>query len=141
MPTIRKLTAPSTPAAHDEQAKADTVASMATQPPLPPGWAWTTIGEVASINERSSSTRILADDTVVTFIPMAAVDAASGRMDTEQQRILGDVKKGFTPFVEGDVLFAKITPCVVCGAARNGDTLLLHRCGSVLSWCTAWPSG
>lgn len=52
---------------------------------------------------------------MVSFIPMAAVEAVTGRMDTGQVRVYGEVKKGYTPFSEGDVLFAKITPCMENG--------------------------
>jgi type I restriction enzyme S subunit len=46
---------------------------------------------------------------------MAAVEAITGRMDTSRLRAYGEVKKGYTPFSEGDVLFAKITPCMENG--------------------------
>jgi type I restriction enzyme S subunit len=57
---------------------------------------------------------------------MAAVEAATGRMDATAVRRFGDVKKGYTVFREGDVLFAKITPCMengkmaVARGLRNG---------------------
>ena len=31
------------------------------------------------------------------------------------QRFLGEVRKGYTYFAEGDVIFAKITPCMENG--------------------------
>jgi type I restriction enzyme S subunit len=67
-----------------------------------------------------------ADDLEVSFVPMAAVEAGSGRMDPSCVRTYGQVKKGFTHFCEGDVLFAKITPCMengkmaVAAGLRNG---------------------
>ena len=57
----------------------------------------------------------------VSFVPMAAVEAASGRMDPTQARTYGGVKKGFTYFRDGDVLFAKITPCM-----ENGKMAVAH---------------
>ena len=57
---------------------------------------------------------------------MAAVEAATGRMDATAVRRFGEVKKGYTVFREGDVLFAKITPCMengkmaVARGLRNG---------------------
>ena len=68
----------------------------------------------------------LTDDLEVSFVPMAAVEAASGRMDATNVRRYGEVKKGYTFFREGDVLFAKITPCMengkmaVARGLRNG---------------------
>ena len=46
---------------------------------------------------------------------MPAVGAGTGVMDVSATRLLGHVKKGFTPFQQGDVLFAKITPCMENG--------------------------
>jgi len=73
----------------------------------------------------------LSDDLEVSFVPMAAVEAGSGRMDATAVRRFGEVKKGYTVFREGDVLFAKITPCMENGkmAVARG----LHNgvgCGS-----------
>lgn len=68
----------------------------------------------------------LPDDFDVSFVPMAAVEAATGRMDATATRRFGEVKKGYTVFREGDVLFAKITPCMengkmaVARGLRNG---------------------
>lgn len=68
----------------------------------------------------------LPDDLDVSFVPMAAVEAATGRMDATTVRRYGDVKRGYTVFREGDVLFAKITPCMengkmaVARGLRNG---------------------
>lgn len=63
----------------------------------------------------------IADDFEVSFVPMAAVEAGSGRMDPTHVRRYGDVKKGFTSFRDGDVLFAKITPCM-----ENGKMAVAH---------------
>jgi type I restriction enzyme S subunit len=52
---------------------------------------------------------------------MAAVEAGSGRMDATGIRRFGEVKKGYTTFREGDVLFAKITPCM-----ENGKMAVAH---------------
>ena len=68
----------------------------------------------------------IAEDLEVSFVPMAAVEAGSGRMNPSQSRLYGEVKKGFTYFGDGDVLFAKITPCMengkmaVARGLRNG---------------------
>jgi len=46
---------------------------------------------------------------------MAAVEAGSGRLHPSQTKPWRTVKKGYTPFQEGDVIFAKITPCMENG--------------------------
>ena len=65
----------------------------------------------------------IPEDFEVSFVPMAAVEACSGRMDLTQVRTYGDVKKGFTSFRDGDVLFAKITPCMENGKMAVAQSL------------------
>ncbi len=68
----------------------------------------------------------LSDDLEVSFVPMAAVEARTGVIDTSTVRKYAEVKKGYTYFRDGDVLFAKITPCMengkmaVARQLRNG---------------------
>ncbi|MBN1221465.1 MAG: restriction endonuclease subunit S [Anaerolineae bacterium] len=85
--------------------------------PLPESWEWTTLGEISRINFRDPALRDLPDDLPVTFLRMAAVDAETGKIVTPEERPLKKVRKGFTPFSEGDVLFAKITPSMENGKA------------------------
>jgi type I restriction enzyme S subunit len=81
--------------------------------------------EAVELNPRPDRAA-LSDDLDVSFVPMAAVEAGSGRMDETAIRRFGEVKKGYTTFREGDVLFAKITPCMENGkiavalGLRNG---------------------
>ena len=46
---------------------------------------------------------------------MASLSEIYGEIIAPQVRILKDVKSGFTSFKEGDVVFAKITPCMENG--------------------------
>lgn len=64
--------------------------------------------EVADINPRLMVKPAL--DAVVSFVPMSAVDQETGTMMPEE-RLYGDTSSGLTPFIDGDVLVAKITPC------------------------------
>jgi len=63
----------------------------------------------------------IAEDLEISFVPMAAVEAGSGRLDPTQVRPYVEVKKGLTYFCDGDVLFAKITPCM-----ENGKMAVAH---------------
>jgi type I restriction enzyme, S subunit len=81
---------------------------------MPAGWATVTIEEIADVNPRLNKTGI-PDNLPVSFVPMPAVGAGDGTIDVSVQRPLFEVKKGFTFFQEGDVLFAKITPCMENG--------------------------
>ena len=77
-------------------------------------WSVMTIEEIADVNPRVDKTAI-PDDLPVSFVPMPAVGAGSGSIHVEETRPASEVKKGFTAFLEGDVLFAKITPCMENG--------------------------
>ena len=97
------------------------------QEDLPENWAMTTLGEACLINPRFF-TEPVEDDRELTFLPMAAVEAGTGRIDLGQTRLFADVRQGYTRFSEGDVLFAKITPSMENGkvAVAKG---LTNNCG------------
>lgn len=71
------------------------------------------LGDVAVINPRFD--RGVSDDDLCSFVPMEAVNEHVGRITSDRVRRVADVQKGYTPFREGDVLFAKITPCMENG--------------------------
>ncbi len=81
---------------------------------LPAGWVKATLREIAHLNPRLLEAEP-NEDELVSFVPMAAVEAESGRMDPSSRRLWKEVRKGYTRFQEGDVLFAKITPCMENG--------------------------
>lgn len=89
----------------------------------PMGWPMKPLGhaDVCEINPRSR--RGLSDETIVSFVPMADVDEELGRIAGKQIKPYTEVKKGFTPFEDGDVLFAKITPCMQNGKAAIAENL------------------
>lgn len=62
-------------------------------------------------------------DELVSFIPMADLREGGG-WHQRQARLLKDVRNGFTPFAEGDVLFAKITPCMENGKGAHARGLV-----------------
>lgn len=57
----------------------------------------------------------LSRDLLCSFVPMEYVDDISGTIAQASVRSVGDVEKGYTPFLNGDVIFAKITPCMENG--------------------------
>jgi type I restriction enzyme S subunit len=77
-------------------------------------WKHVRLLEVAAVNPRRFSHE-LADYELLSFVPMKCVEEESGRLNANEVRTWGEVKKGYTPFEEGDVLFAKITPCMENG--------------------------
>ncbi len=80
----------------------------------PPGWANAPLYEICAINPRVDKNSI-DSETVVSFVPMPAVEAGTGKIDVSETRSFGAVRKGYTPFRKRDVLFAKITPCMENG--------------------------
>lgn len=68
---------------------------------------------VAEINPRKPAD--LDPDQFCTFVPMERVDDWSGRIVAPMERQVKEVEKGYTYFADGDVLFAKITPCMENG--------------------------
>jgi len=81
---------------------------------LPSGWAMTRLSEISAINPRVDKSAF-EPDTVVSFVAMPAVEAETGKIDVSETRTFAQVKQGYTPFRKGDVLFAKITPCMENG--------------------------
>lgn len=69
----------------------------------------------------------LPDDYLVSFVPMASLSAETAKIETTQDRPYSEVAKGFTPFLSGDVLVAKITPCFENG--KIAQALLPRRNG------------
>lgn len=93
---------------------------------LPEGWTPTTIGQACEINPPKPSKNALPPDAAVTFVPMPAVDADLGAITAPSERPFAEVRSGYTAFRDGDVIMAKITPCMENGKAaivremRNG---------------------
>lgn len=81
---------------------------------LPAGWAWARVGAVCDVNPTTDFAAI-APEALVTFVPMAAVSEETGAIDVSAKRPAKEVAKGYVRFREGDVIFAKITPCMENG--------------------------
>jgi len=88
---------------------------------LPEGWARTTLAEIAVVNPRHP--RDLDNTLMVTFVPMPLVSESDWKLKATQERPLQEVRTGYTQFADGDVLFAKITPCMENGKAAVATNL------------------
>jgi type I restriction enzyme S subunit len=89
---------------------------MSTDLPLVP------LAELATVNP-PVSTGHLEPDNIVSFIPMIDV-TETGHWVRPQVRKLREVRNGYTPFQEGDILFAKITPCMENGKGAHAIGLV-----------------
>jgi len=78
-------------------------------------WVEETIGDVCIVNPKKIDAKNLDDNLEVSFVPMAAVSDVFGEIVNHEVKNLQDVRTGFTNFFEGDVIFAKITPCMENG--------------------------
>lgn len=85
-------------------------------------WQEKKLGEVCQINPPKISTQNLSDDLEVSFFPMASLSEVEGKITKPQIKRLGEVKRGYTNFSEGDVVFAKITPCM-----ENGKSAIIEK--------------
>jgi len=80
----------------------------------PKGWDVGVFSDISILNPKAEK---YDDSLEVSFVPMRNVSEVSEKLDVSDIRSYSEVKKGFTSFVEGDVLFAKITPCMENGKA------------------------
>ena len=85
-------------------------------------WDKTILKNVCKVNPKKTDTNGLPDDLEVSFFPMASLSEIYGEITEPQTRLLKDVKNGFTNFSEGDVVFAKITPCM-----ENGKSAIIGK--------------
>jgi type I restriction enzyme, S subunit len=89
---------------------------------IPASWEWVTVEEIALVNPGIDVSR-LEDHDQVSFIPMKAVAEVSGVFDASETRTYAQVKKGYTAFVDGDLVIAKVTPCMENGKLAVVDGL------------------
>jgi type I restriction enzyme S subunit len=57
----------------------------------------------------------LVPESTVSFVPMESVEDGATGVVQLLKRPLGEVQRGYTVFAEGDILWAKITPCMQNG--------------------------
>ena len=74
---------------------------------IPDSWAWARLDNVVILNPRNN----IDDDIKVSFVEMKSLDDGFKNHFCYVPRLWKDVKSGFTHFRDGDVGFAKITPC------------------------------
>jgi type I restriction enzyme S subunit len=83
-------------------------------------WPQTRLRYVADLNPSIRADLLAAQDTEVSFLPMEAI-GEDGSINLERTRPVADVRNGYTYFEDGDVTFAKVTPCF-----ENGKGALMR---------------
>ena len=77
---------------------------------VPTHWELKRLRRVIDLNPSKSEIAAVDKDSAVSFLPMEAV-GDDGSLNLERTRAIRDVEAGYTYFQNGDVTFAKITPC------------------------------
>ncbi|MDG6399670.1 restriction endonuclease subunit S [Pseudomonas quasicaspiana] len=80
---------------------------------LPIGWALAQLGELADLNPKQN----FDDELVAGFVPMSHAPTNFRDKLRFDERNWGEIKKAYTNFKNGDVIFAKVTPCFENGKA------------------------
>jgi type I restriction enzyme S subunit len=94
---------------------------------IPEGWIWIRLKDIARINPKHENK--FSDNLVVSFLPMKNVEEETGRINLSLSRKYLEVKKGYTPFIDNDIVFAKITPCM-----ENGKIAIVNNLKSGLGY-------
>ena len=88
---------------------------------IPKNWKVSQIGDIAQVNPRLLNKPEMT--TLVSFLRMQDV-SNDAKILAKTTRKYADVCKGFTSFSDGDVLFAKITPCMENGKGAFVEGLM-----------------
>lgn len=75
----------------------------------PRNWPSKRLRFVSRVNKSRIPSSLRPEDEI-SFVPMAAIGEYGG-IDLFESRPIEDVGSGYTPFIDNDVLIAKITPC------------------------------
>ena len=86
---------------------------------LPKGWATACISDLADINPKQD----FDDQLAAGFVPMSHAPINFRDKLRFDERNWGDIKKAYTNFKNGDVIFAKVTPCFENGKAAFVEDL------------------
>lgn len=88
---------------------------------IPNEWSWTNFDEIGEVNPKFNRGEY-SHDIDVTFLPMKNVTALAGQVNLSLRKKLSTVVKGYTYFIDGDILFSKITPCM-----ENGKIVIVEK--------------
>jgi len=79
------------------------------------------LSTVAMVNPQRE--RRIAPEDIISFVPMEAVSSISGAIEDSEDRPFAEVASGYTAFENGDVIWAKITPCMENGKSAIASGL------------------
>ncbi len=90
---------------------------------LPDGWVKSNLTKISTINPPKPNIGTIKDNLEVSFVPMKCVQELTGKVDLTTTRKYTKVRRGYTYFRNGDIIFAKITPCMENGKVAIMDNL------------------
>lgn len=93
---------------------------------VPAHWEVGALRRRAALNPSKAEVRAVETEKFVSFLPMEAV-GERGDLDLSRTRQVSEVLAGYTYFREGDIAFAKITPCFENGKGAR----MVGLCGGV----------
>lgn len=86
---------------------------------LPKGWASARLDELVALNPKQN----FDDGLAAGFVPMSHAPTNFRDKLRFDERNWGEIKKAYTNFKDGDVIFAKVTPCFENGKAALVENL------------------
>ena len=108
------------------------------------GWKLAKISDFVSVNPKLPGKETIDKNLEVQFLPMKLVEELINKIHLTEAKQFKDVQKGsYTPFIDGDIIFAKVTPCMENGKIaivenlKNGigfgsSEFHVIRCGEAL---------
>lgn len=87
---------------------------------VPEHWEVKRLRFAADFNPPKSELSYLHEETLVSFLPMEAI-GEDGSLNLDREKTIGELEGGYTYFRDGDIAFAKITPCY-----ENGKGALMR---------------
>lgn len=86
---------------------------------LPQGWSSCTLADIAAVNPKT----VANESLIAGFVPMSHAPTSYHGKLLFDEKTWGEIKKSYTNFQDGDVIFAKVTPCFENGKAAIVDNL------------------
>ena len=81
------------------------------------------INTVSNINPKLPNKENLDREMEVQFLPMKLVEEIVNKIHLSEIKKLQEVLKGsYTPFIDNDIIFAKVTPCM-----ENGKIAIVEK--------------
>jgi restriction endonuclease S subunit len=82
---------------------------------LPKGWKWEKVDNLAKVGKTRKKKVATSIKELTSFVPMDSVDDISGKITKTLYRPYDELGQSYTYFENGDIIFAKITPCMQNG--------------------------